>query len=536
VNPGDAGRPFRTIGRGVAELQPGDTLTVAAGTYTESVVIQSAGRLDAPITLRGAPGAVIASPRPGTSLSAIDVYGSAAHVVVRDLEITGDFGESVFVRSGAHHIELAGLDIHDNHTGVWIGGASNVVVRDTWIHDNARSGIRLFSGARDVTIVDVRTERHDDGNACLGDADGVSADETTTNIRFVRVQSVGNSEDGFDLAAAGLELHEVQARDNGCSGVKLGASARLENVLITGSRIGLNVRGDSGTSTAISNCTLLDNGIGVRALGDGLQMALQNCVVAGLGKALYVSSTVGLSEHHNIFYRPDADSRLIVRATDAGELLYSAADVNGGLWRTASGGQGEATIAVDPQLDVDGRPVRSASPTVDTGSLVGSPAVDLIGVARPHGQAVDRGAFEHVPPLPDTVRSRVVMRDDAVDSAEIRLSMRVTLPALPPFDVHTDPVQVTLRGSAGVVATVRVDTLGRTRRVAVGSRRRLTYRRRGADRVSMTLGQTDTVVRVRLRVADVQMAAIPDDELWVDIAIGAAHATAHARLRGTVNR
>lgn len=536
ANPGDSDHAFRTIGRGILQLQPGDTLVVTPGTYAESVVIARAGLTDAPITLRGLPGAVLVNPQPGSSLSAIDLYGAAAYIAVQGFEIAGGFAESVFVRPGAHDIELAELDVHHNHAGIWIAGASQVVIRDTWVHHNARSGVRLFAGAHDVHIVDLRAEYQDDGRACLGDADGLSADETTRDIQIVRVQSVGNSEDGFDLGTANVELREVEARANACSGMKLGAGGQLQNVLITGSRIGLNISGDAETSTAISNCTLLDNGIGVRALSGEYHVAIQNCIVSGVGKALYVNGAVVLSEHHNIFHRPDSDSRLIVRTTAAGELLYSGADVNSGLWQVASGGQGEGTIAVDPGLDGTGRALGARSPAIDSGSAAGSPAVDLAGVARPQGRAVDRGAFEHVSPLPEAVISRVVIRGDGDGRGEVRLGMHVTIPDELLLDLTAQPVQLTLRGTGGVVATVVIDGEGRTRAGATGHRRRVRYRRAGSERITVTLRPTANVVRVSFRAAGANIAAVQDNELWADIEVGRVFVTARARLRGVAGR
>jgi Right handed beta helix region/Protein of unknown function (DUF1565) len=50
--------PFRTIGRAVAGLKPGDTLFIRSGTYFESVRIEVSGTADAPITIRSYPGEV----------------------------------------------------------------------------------------------------------------------------------------------------------------------------------------------------------------------------------------------------------------------------------------------------------------------------------------------------------------------------------------------------------------------------------------------------------------------------------------------
>ena len=58
-NPGTTDQPFRTIGRGVKELRPGDTLTVRGGTYREAVDLQLVGTQEHPITVQAAPGETV---------------------------------------------------------------------------------------------------------------------------------------------------------------------------------------------------------------------------------------------------------------------------------------------------------------------------------------------------------------------------------------------------------------------------------------------------------------------------------------------
>jgi parallel beta-helix repeat protein len=59
ANAGTADKPFKTIGRGVKELRPGDTLIVHGGTYREAVGIELVGTKDRPITVQAAPGQTV---------------------------------------------------------------------------------------------------------------------------------------------------------------------------------------------------------------------------------------------------------------------------------------------------------------------------------------------------------------------------------------------------------------------------------------------------------------------------------------------
>jgi parallel beta-helix repeat protein len=55
-NPGTEARPFKTIGRGVQSLQPGDTLLIKAGTYRETVILTRSGTQAHPIRIQAYPG------------------------------------------------------------------------------------------------------------------------------------------------------------------------------------------------------------------------------------------------------------------------------------------------------------------------------------------------------------------------------------------------------------------------------------------------------------------------------------------------
>jgi Protein of unknown function (DUF1565) len=404
-DPGGVQQPFRTIAYAVTRARAGDLVMVNPGQYKESVAIIRAGTQGAPIVLRGLPGAVLTSPDPTKSLSAFDIGGHAAFVTVQNFELAGGFAETVFVRPGAHDIELSGLRIHNNHTGIWIAGASNVVVHDCIIDHNFRTGIRICAGAHRIRVADTRSEANDDGLGCDdSESDGFNTDASTSDIVFERVSAVGNSQDGFDFKSPNVTLLQAISRDNGCSGVKVHAGGYLENVLVEHNTVGINAAAPAGGTTVLQNCTLSQNDLGVRALGSGNTLMMRNCIVTGPGKALSYDSTVQLIEHHNILYRPLSKDRLIVREDPNGETLYSGDSVNSGQWQRESG-QGQQTVAVDPRLDPASSELLINSPAIDSGDPSGAPPVDLVGRVRPLGNGVDRGAFER-PPSAAVVRLR----------------------------------------------------------------------------------------------------------------------------------
>ncbi len=254
-NSGDLAHPLRSIRAAAARARAGDLVVVAPGTYRESVVLSRSGKPGLPIVFRGLPGAVMLSPDPSASRSAFDVRSNVAYVTVQGFEMAGGYGETVFVRSGAHDIELAGLYVHDNRAGIWIGGASRVLLRDVLIRRHRTSGVRLFAGARRVEVRNTRVELADDGQGCDGDADGFTADESTVDLRFEDVEAVGNSEDGFDLQGRNVTVMRAVARDNGCTGVKLAGGGYVENLLVEHSRVGFS----AGADAFLQHGTLVDN-------------------------------------------------------------------------------------------------------------------------------------------------------------------------------------------------------------------------------------------------------------------------------------
>jgi nitrous oxidase accessory protein NosD len=392
-DPGSVQQPFRTIAYAVTRARAGDLVLVNPGQYKESVAITGAGTQGAPIVLRGLPGAVLTSPDPTKSLSAFDVGGHAAFVTVQSFELAGGFDETVFVRPGAHDIELSGLRIHNNHSGIWIAGAANVFVHDCIIDHNVHTGIRIYAGAHHIHVTDTRSEANDDGLGCNGESDGFNADASTSDIVFERVSAVGNSQDGFDFKSPNVTLLQAISHNNGCSGVKVWAGGYLENVLVENNKTGINATAPAGGTTVLQNCTLAENDLGVRALGAGNTLLMRNCVVTGPAKALSYDSTVQVIEHHNILYRALSRGRLIVREDPSGETLYSGGSVNSGQWQRESG-QGQQTVAVAPRLDPVSRQPLAGSPAIDSGDPSGAPPVDLVGTPRPLGNGVDRGAFE----------------------------------------------------------------------------------------------------------------------------------------------
>ncbi len=492
---GDQAHPLRTIGAAVEHAEAGDTVIATAGVYREAVMLTGAGSPQAPIVVRGLPGAVLVSPDADANLSAFDIKSGAAHLTIEGFDIGGGYGEAVFVRSGAHDIVLSGLYVHDNRTGIWIGGAERVVVRDSRIERHYRNGIRLFAGAHAIEIRDTLVAGSDDGQGCDGDADGIAADETTSDIALDGVESSRNAEDGFDLQGSGTSLMRSTARDNGCTGVKLNGGGFVENLLVERSRVGLSAGGDA----VLQSCTLVDNALGLRLLTSGTTVTIRNSIVTGPAKALSYAADVTVIEDHNVFHRPNLKDRLIVRTElDGAETLFSGADLNAGLWP-----HGEGTMAADPELELDGCAPSAAS------------------------QVVDRGACRRsLLPMPQLTLRRVAMKANPDGIGRLRLSAAMDIAAGLAFDPLVDSTTVAVRGAGGEAMHLEV-TPASWKRVRSGRETtlRATFSDTRMGRVRLTLRVGAARIRLSLDVAAAALWSLDDGALTLSVDSGALHAS-----------
>ena len=403
---GGAEDPWRTIQFAAKRAQPGDTVIVRPGIYAESVTLSHSGTADMPIRYQLVPGAVLESPDPSASLSAFDFQPGIGHVIVDGLEARGGFHETVFLRPGSHDIQIRNCDIHDNRAGIWLSGVADVEVAGCHLHHNSSHGLRVMGNSRRVTVRDTTSDGNDDGLGCEGNADGFIVEQESAQVVFSDCRALANGEDGFDLQGNDVQLIGVESRGNNCGGVKLYQSANITNSLIAGNNTGIETTSfyNAPIAIAIRNSTIVSNRGTQIYLGDPMpqdgvapaaySVQIQNAIVYGPGKAIESMSLVQLSEDHDLLFREDTTSGLIVVHSGSSIERYTGQEINAGLWTSATG-QGAGTWAIDPQFaDSDSYEITPDSVAVDTAQNEGTPVDDKLGNPRPQGGGVDRGAYE----------------------------------------------------------------------------------------------------------------------------------------------
>jgi nitrous oxidase accessory protein NosD len=527
---GTEAKPFKTIGYAVTKGAPGDIIVVAPGVYRENVTVKRSGSAGRVLTIRGLPGAVLESPDPNKSLSAFDVASGVAYVRVQGFELRGGFAETVFVRTNAHDIELSGLTIQGNRTGIWIAGGYRVAVRDTVLRNNFRTGVRIFAGAHDIEIVNTRSEGNNDGAGCDGDSDGFNVDTGCRNVLFDNAAAIGNSEDGFDLQGRDMTLLRATSRNNQCSGIKVADGAYIENALVVGNKTGINIGGAPATATVVTYSTVVANDLGVRVVGAGYRATVSDSIISGPAKALEYDAAVNLIESRNVLARPRLRERLIVQ-NGATQALFSGDDINAGKWARSSG-QGNGTVARDPALDSAAYTPASQSPAIDSAQPVASIVEDHDGNRRPAGRAPDRGAIERQTGALQLRLRAAYLSADATGCGRAQVLADLMVPNRTAFDLASHGLTVVLGGHHGPVMAVELPAAEARAAQAEPASYRAAARHSDGSTVRLSLRPRAGGYTLFLRGRNVDTWRAPDGTVTVDVTAGTSRARTTTTLAG----
>jgi len=140
----------------VESLQPGDTLVVHAGTYSESgrIAIQVNGTASNPVVIEGAPGEakpVITRPAVAILQNTINIQG-ATHLTIRGLEIIGNGGDGINMSGNPSYITLEDNDIHDIAVGInFRSDMHHIIARGNHIYRTSGTGEGMYVGCNQAT-------------------------------------------------------------------------------------------------------------------------------------------------------------------------------------------------------------------------------------------------------------------------------------------------------------------------------------------------------------------------------------------------
>ena len=408
---GSAGAPFGRIQDGLAAAQPGDIVTVAAGTYTEALKSVRSGTASQPIVLRAASGR-------GSVLVTVSgrvLTVAHAYLTVQGLVLDGRFGPDDIVRIGSAGNGFTLRDSEVRRTSkdaIDMAGPADVLIEGSLIHRalNATDGRTDAHGiaAGPVSRLTVRnTEIHTfSGDAIQVDPGRSSPGWSDVTIEGCRLwlAPLAAAENGFaggtvpgenaldTKASAGLPRARITIRDTEAFGfagglisnmaafnLKEHIEAVVDRVTVHKSEIAFRMRG-AGTEPT------------------GAHVHLQNAVVHGTTTAFRYednlqnlriwNSTVGGGVTRAFQAASSAGSTLEVRNLMLlGATLSAEASHPSNLAVPASAFVNAASH--DYQL-------ASGSPAVDAGVSISGLTSDRLGISRPQGPAYDVGAYERL--------------------------------------------------------------------------------------------------------------------------------------------
>jgi hypothetical protein len=382
-------------------LEPGDTIEVDPGTYTDACELDASGTAAAPITLRGLAGPMPLFDATGVDLSgvgsvprAIFQFNGGSYWVVQHLELknaanSSANGAAFRVTAGSHDILIEDVSVHDNQDGMMSDGAATVTVQSSDVfHNGAGDGFsHNFYLQGDSTTL-IGNHIHDSNGG-----QNVKLRSRYAALFFNLIENAGNYE--MDLIQGPL------TSDANANAVLIG------NIIVR-----------PATSANDSQVILFGTDDTTQLSRNGSLYAVNNTVVLqnSANRLFHAIQPVGGTQilfDNNIVYATVSGTALATDATTGGILagaqnwVGSNITVSGTLTQTLSGVDPGFVSSTDyhllPTATVIGQGM--LQPTYQDGTGTTESAVPTEEFSAPEGTSprlnaagLDLGAFEHATP------------------------------------------------------------------------------------------------------------------------------------------
>lgn len=402
--------PLRTIGQGLNFAQPGDTVFLRKGAYSEKITFPTAGTADARIVLSSYENETVIVQQTGRAMDVDKPY-----VTVHGLILDGGWGESdiVVVKGTGDFAILSHLEIRNGRKdGIDIWTPKGVLIDNCRIHDTI-----CFDGDNRIDAHGIVTE-------------GVK-DLTIRNTEIYYV-----SGDALQFQYGGWDNIRVEnctlwngplptARGGAAAGVNPGENAidtkyeiadgrgrlHIENTVAYGwwsdiisNAAAFNIK--HNVEATFQGATVYDSNIAFRLRGPGSKggawVTLKNVVVFDASKAVRYEDDIENLHIYNMTFG-DGIEKFFESAGGYGDgfetlnCLFLSSDLPG-----EAADDSNLAVGADAFADVAGNNYHLApnSPAIDAGVSVSEVSVDRDGDPRPSGKGYDVGAYEFDSSLP----------------------------------------------------------------------------------------------------------------------------------------
>nr|WP_231780416.1 cellulose binding domain-containing protein [Spirosoma sp. KNUC1025] len=405
---GTLAAPFNTIQKAVDLVQPGDSVFVMAGTYTntgtnDAVIIRRTGTADHWIVFTN-----YQTDRPKVSFNGwqgFNLTPGAAYIKIQGFEVEGNNGNVTLAEAqqqpgaceGPNPTATGSSLAKFNGNGISVSGRTggnfrphHIVIANNVVHDCGGAGISAIES--DYITVENNTVYNNSWYTIFG-ASGIS---------FLNSWNYDNSTD-FKMIIRNNRCYGnrlfIKWNNGGLCKITDGNGIILDN---NNDKFSANPLGAyTGQFLIENNLTYLNGGRGINVnYSDNVTIlnntTYQNAVSPEISSELVVGGSKNDRIYNNIFYgRAD---RAINVVNNSSDILHNNNLTFGGTGTPYFSGD-QNKVGFDPQfVDAAGGnfQLTSASPALNAGSLAAGQYAtkDILGVSRPQGLSADMGAYE----------------------------------------------------------------------------------------------------------------------------------------------
>ncbi|MDX6211624.1 MAG: hypothetical protein QOF82_711, partial [Frankiales bacterium] len=412
---GTLAAPYCTVQAAASAAQPGDTVLVASGTYTENVTLNHSGTATAPISFAPEAGANVTM---SGQIHGFTVSGTTSTptswINISGFNVTRTTQYGIYLKYGAHitldsnHVTFSGQPVNGSSSqGIYLIGTTDSLITNNVTDHNTDTGIYATTG---TTNVEIR------GNTSYSNARQYTRAATGIDVRapgntIDRNRVYNNEDSGIQLynGADGTVVYDNLSYGNGDHGIDVLNSTGVTvvaNSIYNNVTAGINFEGNStapSTGGTVRNNISVDNGLSSAATKGDIRVDANSLT----GTTLDYDLTYLKASGTMVTWGTKQYTTLSALATATGQETHGLDNQNGGDPKWVSPATG------DFHLQAGSRAIDSAA-----SSAKNQPATDLEGTDRVDDPVTpnigvgprtydDRGALEYQPDLPPVAQLTV---------------------------------------------------------------------------------------------------------------------------------